>query len=1038
MKRHISMLFDKYFDIYPREQKQTQLFFVYNFLLGMFIVAGLSTVDALSLSRVDFADVKMFIVKVCIGTAIAGPIVSWIYNFFQSRYSFLKVVVIGNLIIALSFVLFWYLLHIRENSIWLYLLLVIWFGVGGRLGIYFFFSLAGNYFTVTEGKRVYSYITLGLPVGGIVGGVITGPCAESFGANSLLFLCAAIFVLCVLLVIYVNKTCSSIVHVEKSIDRLSDVSFKSTLTHPFVVFLMVMVVLVIISRVIVEYQFKVAVKENFNTNIAMASFFGDYYLGISVLQAALQLFLVRKFFNSFGVIKTLLSLPVFYFIGEMLFAMIGFGQLTVSPFAFIVGVHFICLTFVRGVLRPGIEVVLLPLVTHIRRKAQLLIRVVVDPIGWGVASGVLALITWLGLSIFEIGFVAVIVAVLTIVVGAYLLLPRYRKMLVASLKKNRIDKSEMTELVKEGDANTILKEYLISDNLPRVEFALDVLQKAPIKDIISNVRRWAMSENSAVAIRALHLLGKSNCAEDIYIVERVLESVRGDVIIREAAITFCKLQKEKAASYLSRWVIDSNNKSLQEGAIIGGCCYCGKQGNDIITPILKAMSKGDLQDRKRVAWLLGEIGSKDYVSLLKNLLHDDDRDVRVKAVVACGKMKASHLIGEVINMCRSEGLWDALIHLIRYLPAQGLQQVVELINDDAIEQNYKDSLIYAIAENEEKEVPNILWGLTLPDKPLLTRLSSGRAVLKVAEKQSILKIHSNEFEWCAGNIVKRIRLLSSFYQSVVEADDTLGRLIHDYMKLEVKALFNCLSWRYDPWEIMRLRYSIFGDDIAIRDNAIELLDSILPDNVTRRLFPVLRWYFCQSNVGEYEYDSKSFKKLMALGDAFRIIALMAADKLGFPVHLNVGEGEKELLDKLIFLGQVELFSDVPWVYITYLASEMTKVEIADGQVIIREGELSDSIYVILDGKVRIEKDGKLLTVLQEKEIIGEMQALDGLSATASCIAEGTVSALQISKDDFIVTLKKQPTILFNILKVITKRFRLQQALKNKAPVGVDD
>lgn len=65
-----------------------------------------------------------------------------------------------------------------------------------------------------------------------------------------------------------------------------------------------------------------------------------------------------------------------------------------------------------------------------------------------------------------------------------------------------------------------------------------------------------------------------------------------------------------------------------------------------------------------------------------------------------------------------------------------------------------------------------------------------------------------------------------------------------------------------------------------------------------------------------------------------------------------------------------------------------------GDVIFREGDLADGVYLICDGTVKIVKneDGKetVFTTMGEDAIFGEMAVIDGGTRSASAIAETDV------------------------------------------------
>ncbi len=94
---------------------------------------------------------------------------------------------------------------------------------------------------------------------------------------------------------------------------------------------------------------------------------------------------------------------------------------------------------------------------------------------------------------------------------------------------------------------------------------------------------------------------------------------------------------------------------------------------------------------------------------------------------------------------------------------------------------------------------------------------------------------------------------------------------------------------------------------------------------------------------------------------------------------------------LVILGQLK-DPDVEW-----MAQAGIKRSVGDGARIIEEGVRSQSLYILLDGRLRIE-DSKIGTIatLGTGEIVGEMSFVDDAPPSASVIAEGECSVLELS------------------------------------------
>ena len=138
------------------------------------------------------------------------------------------------------------------------------------------------------------------------------------------------------------------------------------------------------------------------------------------------------------------------------------------------------------------------------------------------------------------------------------------------------------------------------------------------------------------------------------------------------------------------------------------------------------------------------------------------------------------------------------------------------------------------------------------------------------------------------------------------------------------------------------------------------------------------------------------------------------------------------VEKVLVLKSIDLFSQLPGEDLAKIALITEEIFHEAGHPIFEEGDIGDSLYLIVHGEVRVHSQGRTLVVLKDKDCFGEMAILDHEPRSAGVSALSDVSLLRISHDDFYDILADKIEIARGIFKVLSMRLRdmnvrLQQA-----------
>lgn len=125
-----------------------------------------------------------------------------------------------------------------------------------------------------------------------------------------------------------------------------------------------------------------------------------------------------------------------------------------------------------------------------------------------------------------------------------------------------------------------------------------------------------------------------------------------------------------------------------------------------------------------------------------------------------------------------------------------------------------------------------------------------------------------------------------------------------------------------------------------------------------------------------------------------------------------------------------------------LESKAVRRNVRKNTLVIAEGDVSDSMYIILEGRVRVflnDENGKEIVVndMVRHDYFGEYALLDGSLRSASVITEEDCEFLVISRDTILATFRENPETAFSLIGDLVRRIReLTFSVKNLALMDV--
>ena len=129
-----------------------------------------------------------------------------------------------------------------------------------------------------------------------------------------------------------------------------------------------------------------------------------------------------------------------------------------------------------------------------------------------------------------------------------------------------------------------------------------------------------------------------------------------------------------------------------------------------------------------------------------------------------------------------------------------------------------------------------------------------------------------------------------------------------------------------------------------------------------------------------------------------------------------------------FLGRVSIFGSLNSEALEELGGFAKVITREAGQVVFREGDPPDAMYIVRSGRVAIsvwtvENEELVVSVLGEGDFFGETYLLDGFNRTATAKALESVVLIQILSEEFFKLIKLHPGVGISILQVMARRLR---------------
>jgi len=136
--------------------------------------------------------------------------------------------------------------------------------------------------------------------------------------------------------------------------------------------------------------------------------------------------------------------------------------------------------------------------------------------------------------------------------------------------------------------------------------------------------------------------------------------------------------------------------------------------------------------------------------------------------------------------------------------------------------------------------------------------------------------------------------------------------------------------------------------------------------------------------------------------------------------------ETEMLstvERVLILKSLSMFADAPDEALVELASLLQEVNVQAGEVIVQEGETGESLFVIVDGRVEVVDDNRVLNQLGARAVFGELSLLDSSPRSATIRALEETTLLRLDQAPFYEIMSDYVEVAMGTIHMLTRSLR---------------
>lgn len=933
-----------------------------------------------------------------------------------------------------------------------------------------FYNLANDLFNTRQSKRLFPLITAGGVLGSIIG---------SFGTP---FLIKAI-PLDRLLLIYLCTTILGAIAVKRMGTRfptllLSDKASKKGKSRTTMVqefkkavplikkskLVKIMILLTLLPNVvipIINYQFNYAIDQSFGNERTMIEFFG-YFRGVMNIISLIILLFIGRVYGRWGLPVALMFHPINYMLAFV---------------AFLLRFDLFSAMYARistNVLRTTMNVPATNILMGLFPESY---RNVIRPFlrGTVVRIGVLM---GAGFIMLSEGFVhprylslVALVFVWGWVTTTFFLKRGYSKILLDLISRNMLDLKSMEDkdvghVFNDKQVQAQLIQSFLSARGNDCMWYARLLKSLSVQELDMHILSTIRGQNDRTKIGLLSLLSPRAGDEAVQVFKELAEPDNPDLMVAliEAAN---RLDSELSSEFEREIFVTSEYPEVQAHAVTG----LFHQDPATYSEMIHAWLNDDHMNKRKAGVIAaGKTGERSFVSQLEKMLGAKDNGPILPFVLqGLNRLGAPHL-NTLVYPYLSHPLESIRIEALEAFDIKDddtLKEVINLMNDpsDRVHNQAKHKIEISSYQNAQLLVES----LTIPRRKVREGLFY---LLESMDIKNLDVFRAARFQ------------IERSYRNIAEAEavralpksrerDLLLDHLDQKSKVRLENALRILATQDRSGQMKTIWRGISSVDPRQRSNSLEALDDSLDSSLSEIMMPLLEglppsrclavgrkrfhlpsfdsnpaaiythfltkqnWVtvvltlYVIAQQGVDGFDEAVVEKLTRSENAYiyQMAQGVFGQKQAHPEKKEDGMGtEISVPDKILHLRRIHIFERLSITELAAVASVTDEAVFQPGEIVIKEGEPGETMYLIIEGEVSVNKSREQgheieLDRIGAGDYFGEMALFEDIPRSATIRTQKESRVLVLHKREFAEIVREYPQIALQICRVLGARLR---------------